>query len=168
VIVVGARPEMRIMREEVFAPMLAVMSVNSDGEALHAAGECPYALGAAIFGPPRRAEALAGRIRAGVVVINDLIVPTADPRLPFGGRGRSGYGLTRGAVGLLELTVAKVVVRRRGRFRPHFDPIGKDDAELASAYLTTAHGAFRDGRWRAAATLARMLIRRARNRGGSP
>ena len=54
--------------------------------------------------------------------MNDVIVPTADPRLPFGGRKHSGFGVTRGAEGLLEMTVLKCVTVRRGRFRPHLDP----------------------------------------------
>ena len=62
---------------------------------------------------------MARRVRAGSVCVNDLIVPTADPRLPFGGRGRSGFGVTRGAEGLLEMTVPKAISVRTGSFRPH-------------------------------------------------
>ena len=78
-------------------------------------------------------------MRAGVVVINDVIVPTADPRLPFGGRGRSGFGVTRGAEGLLELTVPKVVAVRRGRRLFHLEAPHPGDAELFRAYLNLTH-----------------------------
>ena len=64
-------------------------------------------------------------MHAGSVVINDLIVPTVDPRLAFGGRGLSGFGVTRGAEGLLGLTVVKSIALRHGRFRPHFAPAGR-------------------------------------------
>lgn len=167
-VVADARPAMRIMREESFAPLLALMSVDDDDdEALRVANECPYALGAAIFGGPGRAESLARRVRAGMVVVNDLIVPTADPRLPFGGRGRSGYGVTRGAEGLLELTRVKVVARRRGRFHPHFEPLDESDVELADAYLAAAHGSSWGGRLVSAVKLVRIMVRKARNGSGS-
>ncbi len=65
---------------------LTLTPVATLDEALAEAARSPYALGASIFGPEAEAVALAARVRAGVVVINDLIVPTADPRLPFGGR----------------------------------------------------------------------------------
>jgi hypothetical protein len=87
------------------------------------------------------AHALAARINAGCVVINDLIVPTADPRVPFGGRHESGFGVTRGAEGLLELTVPKAVMTRTGRRRPHYEELSDSDAELFRHYLTAAHGA---------------------------
>ena len=80
---------------------------------------CAVRLGVRAREPARR---LAVRIRAGTVTINDLIAPTADPRLPFGGRGQSGYGVTRGAEGLLELTCVKTTSLRRGRLRPHYQP----------------------------------------------
>ena len=90
------------------------------------------------------AQLLAGRVQAGAVVINDLIVPTADPRLPFGGRGRSGFGVTRGAEGLLEMTAPKVITVRRGKSLPHLDPPHAADAELFHAYIQTVHA----GAWR--------------------
>src|SRR5207247_817779 len=76
-----------------------------------------------------RAEWLASRLRAGMVAINDVVVPTAHPATPFGGRGNSGWGVTQGAEGLLEMSVPQTVSVRRGTFRPHFD-IG-DPGKLA-------------------------------------
>jgi acyl-CoA reductase-like NAD-dependent aldehyde dehydrogenase len=131
ILVADARPDLELLRQDVFAPVLSIVPVPDEGAALAAAGQSPYALGAAIFGPPEAARRLAGRVRAGSVVINDLIVPTADPRLPFGGRGESGFGVTRGAEGLLEMTVCKTVLLRRGRFRPHLDARGEDARALA-------------------------------------
>jgi len=64
-------------------------------------------------------------------------VPTADPRLPFGGRGRSGFGLTRGTEGLLEMTVVKTVGVRRS-FRLHLDYA--PDVGLAAGMIATLHG----------------------------
>ena len=131
---------MRLLREDVFAPWLALVPVTDMEQALDALSACPYALGAAIFGPERAARALAPRIPAGSVCINDLIVPTADPRLPFGGRGRSGFGVTRGAEGLLEMTVIKTVSTRRGRFRPHLAPPRPGDAVRYASLIGLLYG----------------------------
>jgi acyl-CoA reductase-like NAD-dependent aldehyde dehydrogenase len=131
-------------------------------EALAAAATSPFALGASIFGPEPAALALAAQVRAGVVTVNDLIVPTADPRLPFGGRGKSGFGLTRGALGLLELTAVKAVVVRRGRWRPHFEPLQPGDEEIFHGYLAAAHGGSLSARLRGAVRLVRAIARRRR------
>jgi len=130
----------RVLREEAFAPLLVIVPVDSMDEALSLATLCPMALGATVFGPPAAAEAFALRANAGCVVINDTIVPTADPRLPFQARGASGFGVTRGADGLLAMTTVKAIAHRHGRFRPHFDPISPADAGMASAYIRMAHG----------------------------
>jgi len=143
------------------APLIPVASVE---EALAEARRSPYALGASVFGPEEEAVALAGRIRAGVVVVNDLIVPTADPRLPFGGRGESGFGVTRGAEGLLELTAPKVVAVRRSRRLFHFEEPHPVDADLFRAYLTLTHAGGLRARLRGAAALLRNLARRGRGR----
>jgi acyl-CoA reductase-like NAD-dependent aldehyde dehydrogenase len=139
-LVADAVPELGLLQEDVFAPVQSLVPVADENDALAAASACAYGLGVAIFGPERTARKLATEVRAGSVTINDLIVPTADPRLPFGGRDLSGFGVTRGAEGLLELTAIKTVSRRKGRLRPHYDPFGPADADLIAAYIAAAHG----------------------------
>jgi acyl-CoA reductase-like NAD-dependent aldehyde dehydrogenase len=139
-----------------------LVSVADSEEALAEDGRCPYALGASVFGPEAEARAFAARVRAGVVVVNDVIVPTADPRLPFGGRGESGFGVTRGAEGLLELTAPKVIAVRRGRRLFHLEDRHPADADLFRAYLTLAHGGGLRARLRGAAALLANLVRRGR------
>ena len=139
-ILADATPTMRLLQEDVFAPWLALVPVTGVEQALDALHACPYALGAAIFGPEREARALARRIPVGSVCINDVIVPTADPRLPFGGRGRSGFGVTRGAEGLLEMTTIKSVSMKRGRFRPHLAPPRFSDAERYAGLIGLLYG----------------------------
>ncbi len=146
-------------------PGLPLTPVSSLEEALAEAARSPYALGASVFGPEAEAVALAGRLRAGVVVVNDVIVPTADPRLPFGGRGESGFGVTRGAEGLLELTLPKVIAVRRARRLFHLEDPDPADADLFHAYLTLAHAGGLRSRLRGAAGLLRALARRGRGAG---
>jgi acyl-CoA reductase-like NAD-dependent aldehyde dehydrogenase len=152
IIVADAEPAMRLLQEDVFAPVLALVTVDDDAAALRAANGCPYALGATIFAQADTARRLAQHIRAGVVVINDVIVPTADPRLPFGGRGRSGYGVTRGAAGLLELTAIKAITSRSGRWRPHYELLQRGDDSIFQTYIAAVHAA--SWRQRAAAWVA--------------
>ncbi|EWY37953.1 hypothetical protein N825_16245 [Skermanella stibiiresistens SB22] len=139
-LVADAVPELGLLRQDIFAPVLSLVPVADETDALAAASACDYALGAAIFGPEQEALALAVLVEAGSVVVNDLIVATADPRLPFGGRGSSGFGTTRGAEGLLEMTALKAVSIRGGRFRPHYDPVGPADAALMFDYIEAVHG----------------------------
>ncbi len=162
-VLAGTTPAMAIMREDTFAPVVSLVEVNSDEEALELAAQCPYGLGASVFGDPARAQELAQRVQAGVVVINDLIAPTVDPRLPFGGRGHSGYGVTRGTEGLLELTMVKVVTTRYGRLNWHLDGPDPEDAPLFEAYLRGAHGASWWTRLAGWLTFFRLMIRKSRS-----
>ncbi len=140
-VLTGVRPDMRIARTDVFAPVLSVLAVEDDEDALRQAAHCPYALGASVFGALPGASRLAARVPVGLVTVNDLIAPSADPRVPFGGRGESGFGTTRGREGLLEMTATKVIQVRRGRSRRHFDAfVGGEDAFFL-AWLRMAHGA---------------------------
>ncbi len=141
VVLADVTPDMAVLRTDVFAPVLSLMRVADDAAALQAAEPCPYALGAVVFGRETTARELTAQVRAGVVVINDVIVPTADPRLPFGGLGRSGYGVTRGAEGLLDMTAVKALSVRRGKWRPHYDPPQPGHADLFRAYIQAVHSA---------------------------
>jgi len=137
----SVNPKMAAVNEDITAPVLSVFSVANDEEALVLSAQCRYALGATVFGSESKAMELAGRIKAGTVVVNDMIAPTADPRLPFGGRGRSGFGVTRGREGLLEMTRVKTICTRHGYWRPHLDPPVPASGDLMRAYLTASHGA---------------------------
>jgi len=134
-----AQPSMRLLQHDVMAPLTSIVRVGSDEAALAGYEQCGYRLGASIFGPESAARAFAGRIRAGSVVVNDLIAPTVDPRLPFVAQGHSGFGATRGAEGLLEMTRIKTISVRRGQpvhLRPDADRAGP----VLLAYLQASHG----------------------------
>jgi aldehyde dehydrogenase (NAD+) len=158
-IVSNAQPEHAIMRTDIFAPVLAFCSVEDDVAALRAHAQCPYALTAAIFGPELHANHFAARLRVGTVLINDLIVSTADPRVPFGGRGASGFGVTRGREGLLEMTAVKTILRQRSRsLRPYASTASRHE-EFFAAFIQTVHG----GSWKTRYQALCRLLRSARN-----
>ncbi len=124
-------------------PGAAFTVVESNSEALTAANNGAYALGAAVFGPPQDAAAFARRLRAGCVVVGDAVAPTADPRLPFGGAGESGFGTTRGAEGLLALTRPQAIVTRRKPEWRHLARLDAAAAPMVSALLRVAYGSNR-------------------------
>jgi acyl-CoA reductase-like NAD-dependent aldehyde dehydrogenase len=166
VLVADANVSMRLMREDHFGPAAAIVPVTTDDEALALNEQCPYALGASVFSANEaEANAFAQRINAGVVTVDDVIAPTADPRVPFGGRKHSGFGVTRGAEGLLEMTVPKVVITRRGLWRPHFEEPREGDAQFFQQFLALIHAGTWRERFRAGLALFRLARERTTTRG---
>ncbi len=151
----GVRPDHGIASADVFAPVISLMSVSGVDEAVDLVNGCPYRLAASVFGPVAEAREVADRLEVGTVTINDLIAPTADPRLPFGGRGRSGFGVTRGREGLLAMTTAKVVATRRGRFLPHLRSRRSADEAILHGLLLGSYG----GNWSKRLDGLRRIVR---------
>jgi acyl-CoA reductase-like NAD-dependent aldehyde dehydrogenase len=157
----GVASNSKLLQADIFAPVLAIVTVVDDHEAILRANDCPFALAASIFSRDESAaRALGERISAGVVSINDLILPAADARTPFGGRGRSGFGVTQGAEGLLALTTPKVITVSRARFRPAFDASQPGDEQMFRSYLELTHGRGFTLRAHALLTLLKNLSRR--------
>lgn len=136
----NVRPSDAIAAADLFAPVISILRVDQIHQAVEIVNQCPYRLAASVFGPHDSALEFASRLHVGAVTVNDLIVPTADPRLPFGGRGRSGFGVTRGGEGLLAMTVPTVISFRRGRSAPHLTPRQSSDAETLLGVLQLLHG----------------------------
>jgi aldehyde dehydrogenase (NAD+) len=139
VILDHVRPEMSAARTDLFAPLMSVLRVGDDDEAVRVSAVCPYGLSAAIFGPTSACRAFARRLDVGCVVMNDVIVSTADPRVSFGGRHWSGFGVTRGPAGLLEMTQVKTIVRARPFFRPHLERPTAADADVLEQVIRLEH-----------------------------
>ena len=144
----------------------SVYVVADDAAALQIAAFDRHGLGAAIFSRDEAAaQTFAQRLKTGFVTINDIIVPTADPRFPFGGVRGSGFGVTRGAEGLLEMTYPHCIALRRGRFLAHLDEPQDGDSELFETYLAMTHNAGVAQRWRAARRLFGIARRRRKGKG---
>ncbi len=133
-------PNDAIAQSDVFAPVTSIVRVASMEDAVAVVNDCRYRLAASVFGDSKAASKLAAELSVGSVCVNDLIVPTADPRLPFGGRGESGFGVTRGPEGLLAMTTTKVVSHRRGKFAPHLKPPTPSDAKILGKAISILHG----------------------------
>ena len=159
ILVLRASPEMRIAQADIFAPVLLLIRCGSEAELLASHASCSFSLTASIFGEERKARALAAKLEVGTVTINDIIIPTADPRVPFGGRRHSGFGLTRGREGLLEMTAAKVISVRRGRSTRHYDRTGSLHEDLFAAFVRTAHAGRVKARWHGLRALVRTALK---------
>jgi acyl-CoA reductase-like NAD-dependent aldehyde dehydrogenase len=147
IILSNVSPKMLLAKSDVFAPLLMLIPVRDWSEALDADAFCPFALGASIFGSLTDAEQLAKSIDAGLITINDLIAPSADPRVSFGGRGESGYGATRGREGLMEMTRIKSVIVRRGSWLPHLMPQTEHDTAILKGIMQLYYGESFKSRW---------------------
>jgi len=88
-------------REEIFAPVAAIMKASDDKEAIELANSSQFGLGGGVFcRDAARADMLARKIEAGLVFVNDIV--TSSPEFPFGGVKDSGYGKESGPEGLYE------------------------------------------------------------------
>jgi acyl-CoA reductase-like NAD-dependent aldehyde dehydrogenase len=97
----GVNHQMRIMREETFGPVLPIMRVADEAEAMRLANDSHYGLNASIFtGDRRHGVELAKAIESGCVVVNDCMLTYGVPESPFGGVKQSGIGRVNGEQGL--------------------------------------------------------------------
>ena len=100
-------PDMTIMREEIFGPVLAMIPFDSEEEAIEIANDTPYGLAAYIqTGNPERARRVAAQLRAGMVQVNGAGRPSGSP---FGGYKQSGVGREGGVWGIEEFLEMKTI-----------------------------------------------------------
>ncbi|WP_176086065.1 aldehyde dehydrogenase family protein [Martelella sp. HB161492] len=105
-------PDMAIAREEIFGPVLSVMTYRDEDEAVAIANGTAYGLAAYVYSRDQdHANAIAGKLRAGRVFINN---PDFDFNAPFGGYGQSGNGRELGEFGMLDFMEVKSILG----FRP--------------------------------------------------
>jgi aldehyde dehydrogenase (NAD+) len=103
---VDVKNDMKIAREEIFGPVVSIMKVADDDEAVRLANDSLYGLGGAVWSRDvDRARALAERIESGTVWINDYHL--LNVRFPFGGYKQSGFGRELGPQGLAEFQQLK-------------------------------------------------------------
>lgn len=107
-IITDVTDSMRIVREEVFGPVVVILPFSTEEEAIRRANDTEYGLGAAVFTKDlERAHRVAAEIESGMVWVNSS--QDCDPRVPFGGVKQSGIGRELGEAGLDAYSQVKAV-----------------------------------------------------------
>jgi succinate-semialdehyde dehydrogenase/glutarate-semialdehyde dehydrogenase/succinyl-CoA reductase len=99
---------MPVMNEEVFGPVAPIYVAEDADEAFAVANSSAFGLGASIWTQNREdAERFCRQIQSGIVTVNNIVI--SDPRVPFGGVKKSGFGRELGRYGLLEFANVKAI-----------------------------------------------------------
>jgi aldehyde dehydrogenase (NAD+) len=104
----NVKPEMRLVKEEIFGPVLCVMPFDTEDEAIALANDTEYGLASSVWTQNiQRAHRVADKIRAGTVWVNSY--RAVSPSVPFGGFGASGLGRENGMESILDFMETKAV-----------------------------------------------------------
>jgi acyl-CoA reductase-like NAD-dependent aldehyde dehydrogenase len=163
-VITGATAEMRILREPIDGPVLVVVAVDSIDEAIAAANDSDYGLGASIWTADRyQGVRIARELHAGMVWLNDHLPGPTVSRGPWGAAAGGGLGRTLGRAGLHACAQEKLITwdppAMRGLWWGPYDATSTR-ATRAVAKLRSGRESDRDGAWREGAlALARMGAR---------
>ncbi|HTX88078.1 MAG TPA: NAD-dependent succinate-semialdehyde dehydrogenase [Bacteroidales bacterium] len=107
-ILADVKKGMPVYRQETFGPVVAIIPVIDEAEAIEVANDSEFGLGGSVWTEDlQRGEAVARKIRTGAMFVNGLV--KSDPRLPFGGIKKSGYGRELSFYGIREFVNIKTI-----------------------------------------------------------
>jgi acyl-CoA reductase-like NAD-dependent aldehyde dehydrogenase len=164
--------QMRIMREEIFGPVLPIVVVDSEDEAVALANDSEFGLGASVWTADRsKGERIARELESGMVWINDHMFSHGACQCAWGGVKDSGLGRTHSKFGLYECVNIKLRVWEPSRIRnawwhPYDETLGRALRQTATILYgrpSIRAGALRDGAGpllKVGARLARDAVRR--------
>lgn len=137
-VITGCNHSMTVMTDEIFGPIVPIMRVSSEEEALQFANDSQFGLNAYVFSSDRhKATRLAERVEAGGVLVNDVLTNGGTPDAPFGGIKASGFGRTMGEESLREMCYVKHI---------SVDRVAMGDKDpLQFPYTAQNYGWFRKG-----------------------
>ncbi len=126
-VLVDVDHSMKVMRDETFGPVVGVMKVRDEAEALRLANDTRYGLAGSVFGEKARAERVGRQIEAGAVNVNDVIVNYVLMDVPMGGWKESGIGFRHGEYGIKKYCRPESVIVSRfgGKREPVWYPYTK-------------------------------------------
>lgn len=161
-VLTNVTPEMRVLHEETFGPLLPVVKVADEEEAIRLANHSDFGLSASVWsGNAARGRRVAARLEAGTVAVNDVTIVAGMSNVPHGGVKASGLGRSHGEQGLMECVEPRTIVTDRWSasrqlwwFR--YGPTHIADAE---AVIEAMHGASLGVRLRATLRLLGLMRR---------
>ena len=116
-ILTGVHDNMRVAREEIFGPVLPILTYTNASDAVRRANDTPYGLAAYVYGTDlSQCRAVASRLEAGIVAVNEWRPLKAE--IPFGGIKQSGIGAEGGQEGIREFLDTQVISIPIPRFEP--------------------------------------------------
>jgi acyl-CoA reductase-like NAD-dependent aldehyde dehydrogenase len=163
-VLTGVTHEMRLMREPVGAPVLALMTVGSVSEAIALANDSAYGLGASVWTADRyRGLRIARELDAGMVWLNDHLPSPAVSRGPWGAAAGSGLGRTLGEAGLRACAQEKLITwdppGTRGLWWGPYDELSARAVHAAAQLRSTRDSDREQARRQGAVALARVGLR---------
>jgi acyl-CoA reductase-like NAD-dependent aldehyde dehydrogenase len=167
-VLTGVTHEMRIMREEIFGPVVPIIVVDSEDEAVRLANDSDFGLGASVWTSDRdKGERIAHELQSGMVWINDHMFSHGACQCSWGGVKDSGLGRTHSKFGLYECVNVKLRVWEPSQVKnpwwhPYDETLGKalrQSAKILYGRPSIRAGALKDG----AAPLLKLGARLARD-----
>lgn len=156
--------EMRVLHEETFGPLLPLVKVADEEEAIALANHSDFGLSASVWsGNAARGRRVAGRLEAGTVAVNDVAVVAGMANVPHGGVKTSGMGRSHGEAGLLECVETRTVVTDRlaSARQLWWFRYGATHVADSDTVIQAMHGATLADKGRAALRLLGLMRRRA-------
>jgi acyl-CoA reductase-like NAD-dependent aldehyde dehydrogenase len=151
-ILVDVDHSMKIMRDETFGPVIPVMRVHDEDEAVRLANDSRYGLSASVFGEREHAEAVARRLESGAANVNDVLVNYLAYDVPMGGWKESGIGSRWGPDGIRKFcrTESLVITRfARAKAEPLWFPYSPAKSRVFAAIARVVNARGLRGRLRA-------------------
>lgn len=137
-LLVGVTDKMRVMTEESFGPLIALVPFNTEAEVISKVNSSEFGLSASVW---TKNQALADRVAraldVGAVSINNVMLTEGNPELPFGGTKQSGFGRVKGVEGLRALTRSKAVIvdKQSGKREANWYPYTRVKYQLFDKFI---------------------------------
>ena len=138
ILVEGVRPEMKLVREETFGPVLPLIRFKHEEEAIRLSNDSEYGLSASVWtADMKRAERVSRALVTGNVSINNVMLTEGNHGLPFGGVKSSGFGRYKGEFGLYSFSNIKSVLfdKNSSKIEANWYPYTKKKYELFSEMM---------------------------------